>query len=30
VTGLGEGIQLNIAKSDVRVLPAVDVEHPNE
>jgi hypothetical protein len=30
VTGLGEGIQLNIAKSDGRVLPAVDVEHPNE
>jgi hypothetical protein len=30
VTGLGDGIQLNIAKSDVRVLPAIAIEHPNE
>ena len=30
VTGLGDGIQLNIAKSEVRALPAIDVEHPNE
>jgi hypothetical protein len=30
VTGLGDGIQLNIGKSEVRDLPAIDVEHPNE
>jgi hypothetical protein len=29
VTGLGDGIQLNIGKSEVRDLPAIDVEHPN-
>jgi sporulation protein YlmC with PRC-barrel domain len=29
VTGLGDGIQLNIAKSEVRDLPTIDVEHPN-
>jgi sporulation protein YlmC with PRC-barrel domain len=30
VTGLGDGIQLNIAKSDVRALPAIEIEHPNQ
>ena len=30
VTGLGDVIQLNIGKSEVRDLPAIDVEHPNE
>src|ERR1039458_7408942 len=30
VTGLGDGIQLNIGKSEVRDLPAIDVEHPND
>jgi sporulation protein YlmC with PRC-barrel domain len=29
VTGLDRGIRLNIAKSEVQDLPAVDVEHPN-
>jgi hypothetical protein len=29
VTGLADGIQLNIGKSEVRDLPAIDVEHPN-
>jgi hypothetical protein len=28
VTGLSDGIQLNIGKSEVRELPAIDVEHP--
>jgi len=30
VTGLGDGIQLHIGKSEVRDLPAIDVGHPNE
>ena len=30
VTALGDGIQLNIGKSEVRDLPAIDVERPNE